>query len=103
MVVDPWIVWLILVPLATGMALYVGYLVLVLLVLLSLTLGLWCAVAATWLATICTRTGAWALRLSGPLVQPCKGHGPWLDYVVMAGLLMALALGIVLWLAWLAA
>lgn len=94
--VDPWIFWLILGPVAAVMALYVGYLGILLLGLLSLTIGLGLSVAADWLMVHTARAATWGLRI---LVHPFKQHGPWLDYVAMASLLLALSLGTILWLA----
>jgi hypothetical protein len=99
MYVEPWIVWLILGPIALVMALTAGYLVLLLLGMLSLTIDLCLSGAADWLTVSLARAATWGLRYAGPLVQPFKHHGPWLDYVVMAGLLLVLSIGSVLWLA----
>jgi hypothetical protein len=99
MYIEPWMFWLILGPVATVMAVAVGYLALLLLGLLSLTLDLCLSGAADWLRVSTARTQAWSLRHASPLVQPFKHYGPWLDYAVMAGLLVALALGSILWLA----
>jgi hypothetical protein len=99
MYVEPWIFWLILGPVAAVMALAVGYLVLLLLGLLSLTVGLCLSAAADWLTVRTAHAATWGLGHAGPLAQLTGRHGPWLDYVVMAGLLVALSLGAVLWLA----
>jgi hypothetical protein len=99
MYVDPWIFWLILGPVAAIIALSVGYLGLLLLGMLSWTISLCCSAVADWLTVSMTRAATWSFRHAGPLVQPFKQHGPWLDYVVMAGLLLALSLGSILWLA----
>ena len=97
--VEPWIIWLILAPLAAVSAIYLGYLALLLLGLLSITIEIGLSIACDgmsafihWLASCY----AWGL---GFLVRPFKHHGPWLDYAVMAGILAALSLGSVLWLA----
>lgn len=99
MYVEPWIFWLILGPVAATVALAGLYLGLLLLGLLSLTVSLCLAVAADWLTLRLARAQACGLRHVGPLVQRTAHHGPWLDYVVVAGLLLALSVGSVLWLA----
>lgn len=96
MAVEPWIFWLILGPVAAIMALYVGYVVLLLLGLLSLTIGLCGSVAANWLTVRIARATTWGLRI---LVSPFTSQGPWLDYAAVALLLVGTALGGILWLA----
>lgn len=100
MYVEPWIFWLILAPIAAGMALYLGYLAMILLGLLSLTIGLGFSLAHAWITTAVptysARTAAWILT---PLVEPFKHHGPWLDYAVVAGVAFVVSLGTLLWLA----
>jgi hypothetical protein len=99
MYVEPWIFWLMLAPIAAVSAIYVGYLLLLLAGLLSLTIGLGLSMACDRLYAVVNGLAAWYARGLGSLVAPFKRHGPWLDYVVMAVLLIALSLGSVLWLA----
>ena len=96
MYVEPWIFWLILAPIAAVSALYIGYLALILLGLLSLTIGLGFSIVADWLTSITARAATWGL---GYLVAPFKQQGPWLDYAVVAGVALALSIGSILWLA----
>ena len=103
MYVDPWLFWLIFAPIAAACALYLGYLALLLLGLLSLTVGVGFAMASDWLTRlwptcfICSaRTATWILT---PLVAPFRQYGPWLDYAVVAGAALAISLGGILWLA----
>ena len=91
--VEPWIFWLILTPIAAVSALYLGYLLLLLMGLLSLTIGLGLSMACDGLYAFVYRLAAcyaWGL---GYLVRPFKHHGPWLDYAVVAGIGIALGLG----------
>ena len=100
MYVEPWMFWLLLAPLAAVSAIYLGYLAMILLGLLSISIGLGFSLASEWLArrvpTCPARTATWILT---PLVAPFKQHGPWLDYAVVAVLLVGVSLGAVLWLA----
>lgn len=99
MYVEPWIFWLILAPVAAISALYIGYLAMILLGLLSLTIGLVFSLAHAWITTAVPtysgRTATWILR---PLVVPFRHVGPWLDYAVVAGVALALSIGGILWL-----
>ena len=100
MYVEPWIFWLILAPIAAGMAIYLGYLALLLLGLMSLTIGIGFSIASEWLGrTVSTCTARSATWILTPLVAPFKQHGPWLDYAVVAGIGLALSVGGILWLA----
>ena len=99
MYVEPWIFWLILAPVAAVMAVYVGYLALLLMGLLSITIGLGLSMAYDGLCAVGNGLAACYARGLGFLVRPFRHSGPWLDYAVMAGLLVALALGSLLWLA----
>lgn len=100
MYVEPWIFWLILAPLAAGMAIYLGALAMILLGLLSLSLDLGFSLAQHWIATAVPtytgRTATWILR---PLVAPFRHIGPWLDYAVVIGIGLAMSVGALLWLA----
>jgi hypothetical protein len=99
MYIEPWIFWMMLAPVAAVMALYVGYLALLLVGLLSLTIGLGLSMASDGMRAVVNGLAAWYGWGLGFLVAPFKQHGPWLDYAVMAGLLVALSLGSLLWLA----
>lgn len=100
MYVEPWMFWLILAPVAAISALYIGYLAMILLGLLSLTIGLGFSLAHAWITTAVptysARTASWILR---PLVAPFRQYGPWMDYAVVAGVALALSLGAIMWLA----
>lgn len=99
MYVEPWMFWLMIAPLAAVSAIYLGYLALMLLGLLSLAIGLGLSVASGGMRAFVNGLAAWYGWGLGFLVAPFKQHGPWLDYAVMAGLLVALSLGSLLWLA----
>jgi hypothetical protein len=99
MYVEPWIFWLILAPIAAVSAIYVGYLILLLAGLLSLTIGMALSRACESMSAVVNGLASWYARGLSFLVSPFKHHGPWLDYAVMAILLIALSLGSVLWLA----
>ena len=100
MYVEPWMFWLILAPIAAVSAIYLGYLALLLLGLVSITIDIGFAMANEWLArivpTFTARTATWILT---PLVAPFRHYGPWLDYAVVVGIGIALSLGALLWLA----
>ena len=100
MYVEPWIFWLILAPIAAISAIYIGYLAMILLGLLSITIGLGFSKAAEWItAAVPNYSGRTATWILTHMVAPFKQHGPWLDYAVVAGIAFALSLGALVWLA----
>ena len=83
MYVEPWILWLILAPLGAVSAIYVGYLALLLLGLVSLSFCLGLSLGSEWLTA-----------RAGSLARPFRCYGPWFDYVAATGVL-AVLVGIV--------
>ena len=90
MYVEPWIFWLILAPIGAVSAIYVGYLALLLLGLLSLTIGIGLSMIGDGLAAVVNGLAAWYAWGLGFLVRPFRHVGPWLDYVAATTVLAAL-------------
>ena len=93
MYVEPWIFWLMLAPIAAVSAIYLGYLAMILLGLVSLTIGLGFSMPLNG-----SHRSAHLLGADGNMASdsPCRAiqtHGPWLDYAVVAGVALALSLG----------
>ena len=80
MYVEPWIFWLTLAPIAAGMALYLGY-IMVLLVTLG---GMHVILGASKLGETLSA------GLHRQILSPFRHLGPWFDYAVVAGILIAL-------------
>lgn len=99
MYVEPWILWLILAPLAAPVALYLGYLLLLLVGLLSLTMGMGLSMLSAGLSAFVNWLAACYARGLSFLVRPFRHVGPWLDYAVVAGIGLAISLGGLKWLA----
>ena len=99
MYIEPWLFWLLLAPVAAMMALYIGYLALLLVGLLSLTIGMGLSMACEGMSAVVHGLAAWYARVLGVVVRPFRHAAPWLDYAVVAGIALGLSLGTILWLA----
>ena len=76
MYVEPWILWLILAPIAAVMAVYVGYLRLLLVGVLSITIGLGLSMAGDGLCPFVNWLAACSTRDLGYLVRPFRHVWP---------------------------